>query len=585
MMKTAWGWILAALAIVMLLLAFAEVYAPVERTSFGFVVAPSSIPEARGVVTGLVAGSDGYQQGIRNGDLVDVMAMPLSDRLRLELQHSPPGTTLTIPIIHDGTRRSFSVRAYAAGAISPLTSSWPFLLSVIVTLLIVAVIALRKPSIATASLVLYGMGSVLSGDIASLFSWLPDGWFAVIGVFILTALSMLPAAALMPFVVRFPEIPVTGTGRLRVRVADAIFLLAAITCLIQILNEPVIFSSWTLFDILGPFVLLLLALLFASFAYRDIAGEARRRVSWVIAGVVVSAMAYAAFNILVPLFSGAADSATLAVLAGGSQILSCALPLALAYAVLRHRVLDIGFALNRTLVYGTMTTFAVVVVSLVDWVSGRMLSEQRYTLAIEAIVAIGFGFILNWLHSKTERLIDRVVFRERHICEKRIEYRIGALGFASSTTAIDEALGVEAAHILSLASAAVFTRLGTDEPYTCRASTGWEHASLRALDVDSLIVCTLLSLERPLILDDVAICVDGAPLGDERPMIAIPMVSHHDLLGFVLYGNHREGAFPDPEEIALLAKLCAAAERAYGDVEARQWRDRATILMAAQSTS
>jgi hypothetical protein len=366
---------------------------------------------------------------------------------------------------------------------------------------------------------------------------------------------------------------------LRVRSADAIFWLSAIVCLAQILYEPVIFGSWTPFDILAPFVLLLLALLFAALVYRDIVGEARRRVSWVIAGVVVSALAYAGFNTLPPLFLVEGNTPTLAtVLADVFQLLSCALPIALAYAVLRHRVLDIGFALNRTLVYGTMTALVVVVVSLVDWLTSRMLSEQRLALAIEAGVTIGLGFILNWLHGKIERLIDRVVFRARHIAEKRIEYRIGALAFASSASAVDDALGVEAAHILALASAAVFTRLGSSEPFACKASTGWENASLRTFDDDSLLVRTLLSLERPIVLDDVAIHLEGAPHGNERPMIAIPMVAQHELQGFALYGNHHEGTLPDPEEIALLAKLCAAAENAYGAIEARQWRERATTL-------
>ncbi len=404
-MKTVWGWLLAALAIAMLVLAFAEVYAPIERTSFGFVVAKSSAPGAAAQVTGLAAGGEAYKQGIRNGDLVDVAAMPLDDRLRLELRHSPPGTTLTVPVIHNGARRIVSIRASIGEAIPSVKYSWPFLLNAIITLLIVAVIALRKPSVATAALVFYGTGVVISGDVAALFSWLPGAWYTAIAVFILAAFSTLPAAALLPFIARFPEVPATAKGRLRVRSADAIFGLSAIACLAQILYEPLIFSSWTTFGILGPFVLLILALLFAALVYHDIAGEARRRVSWVIAGVVVSALAYAGFNMLV-LLGGNTTLTTM--LSDVSQLLSCALPIALAYAVLRHRVLDINFALNRTLVYGAMTALIVVVVSLVDWLTSRMLSEQRLALAIEVC-----RHYRAWLHPELAARQDRTAHRSR----------------------------------------------------------------------------------------------------------------------------------------------------------------------------
>lgn len=55
----------------------------------------------------------------------------------------------------------------------------------------------------------------------------------------------------------------------------------------------------------------------------------------------------------------------------------------------------------------------------------------------------------------------------------------------------------------------------------------------------------------------------------------------HELLGFVLYGKHDDGSSPDPDEITLLQRLAHAAGIAYGNVESRRWRERATTLERA----
>lgn len=575
-MKQVLGWVLAAAALAMLVLAFCEIFSPLTHTTFGLRLTADG---DRARVASVLAGSDAQRAGIRSGDEIVLMAMPLGRRLRLETSSSPAGTAITVPVVRGGVIRLFTIHAQTMASRRLYFTAWPMLLNACISLIIMATIALRKPSIATAALVLYGMGSITTFGVAAQFSWLPEPWYTFAAVYIIAAFSTLPAAALLPFVVRFPNAPETPAGILRMRAADAIFGVVAVLSVLQVVYEPFVFLSWLAIDLWSQLALLLLVLFFAGLVYRDATGEARRRIGWVIAGLAVSSIGYAGFNVVDFLFfTSANNGGGLPVLGAVSQLLGVALPIALAYAVLRHRVLDIGFAVNRTIVYGAMTALVVVVVSLVDWLTSHLLNEQRLALAVEAVVTIGFGLALNWIHARTERLIDRIVFRSRHIAEKRIEYRIGALGFATSSQAVDDALGGEAPRILDLASAAVFARLGDEEPFARKASTGWEEAALQSFDNDALLVRTLRSLERPILLEDVAIRVDGAPHGHARPMLAIPIATQHDLRGFVLYGNRRDGALPDPEEVALLAKLCAAAGHAYGAVEAREWRERATAL-------
>jgi len=356
---------------------------------------------------------------------------------------------------------------------------------------------------------------------------------------------------------------------------DAVFFVCAIPLVLQTIFEPMVFGSWTLFDTWGQLIFTLVVLVFTALAYHEASGEDKRRIGWVIAGFALAALSYSSLDILEDLSTMGPPNVPLIA---ASQLLSCALPIALAYAILKHRVLDIGFAFNRTVVYAVMTTLVVGVVSLADWLTSRLIDQQRLALAVEALVTISFGFALNWIHRRTERIIDRVVFRSRHVAEKRIEYRIGALGFASSADAIDDALAGDAAAILDLASAAVFSRISPSAPFRRGASARWPQDATLTIGSDAVLVRTLRSLERPFFLDEAAISPESLLPGPRRPVLAIPITAQHELIGFVLYGNHYDGASPDPEEVSLLARLAAAAGNAYGAVEARQWRERVASL-------
>ncbi len=567
------GYFLAAMMLVMLALTWGSFFAPIEKTTFGigFTGAGSN---AR--VTRVLPHSSADKNSVRAGDIIDLSALSLSDRYRLQIGCSPVGTPLTLRIIQPGQARN--VTLYAQAHTSPYRTDFitAALFNATITLLIIALVVARRPSLATASLVLYGAGAPQSFPFTSEFAWIPNPAFGVVAAVSNLVVALLPIWALLPFIVRFPDDPQTPAARTTARIADSIFLLAVIFFTVEAVYEPLLFVTWGGWDLSLTYAAFALVTVFTAIAYQRTKGEQRRRVSWVMAGFIISALSYTAFSIL-----------DVAGVTGGFKpgpaidvftVLQTALPVALGYAILRHRVLDIGFALNRTMVYGAMTALVVIVVSLVDWLTSRMLSEERLALAVEALVTIGFGVTLNWIHGRTERLIDRVVFRARHLAEKRIEYRIGALAFASTDAFVDEAVGLEAPRIIDLQSASVFRRSGDTEPFIRTAATGWSDRDVSAIGDDSLLVTTLRSLERPIVLDDVAIDDQGFPHGALRPALAIPIVSQHELIGFALFGNRRDGALPDPEEIALLARLCHAAGNSYAMVQARRWREHAAAL-------
>jgi hypothetical protein len=446
-----------------------------------------------------------------------------------------------------------------------------------VTLVVVAVIVWRAPSLATAALVLYGCGAASSSGIIALFSGLPHPLYDVVAGTIVTVFSELPLFALLLFITRFPTLPATPRARLRMRIGDALFVAAALAFTLLTLFEPVAFSSWAwahdALDAAGALAIVILGLL----AYRDTPGEARYRIGWVLVGFVISAVCYVASNFELQAIGDAKDRLA-ATLEFALALGQCALPLALAYAVLRHRVIDLGFALNRTVVFGAISIVVLVFVSLIDWLSSKVLGEVQLATAGEAVVAVVFGFALNSFHDHIENWVESTIFRERHRIESRLEERIEALTFAESEVEVDLTVAVEVKELLKLFSAAVFRCEMGSTSFKRVAAGGWSDADLTAFDADSPLATTMRTTKGPVFLADLKIELPALPNGAAAPVLAVPIAAQRELLGIALYGNVYEGSAPDPKEIELLARLARAAGTAYTLVDAQRWRRRVSEL-------
>lgn len=560
--KPAFGLLVAAVSIVVLALSWAMVLLPLAVFPLFFGDGPQGP-----YVTIIRPGFTSAAGGIVLGDLVDFSTLTYAERLRLNMG-APAGRTITLRVRHAGVW-SDRVITSSLFSLSLGNARWlSFLISLTIGVFVAAIVVVRRPSIATAAFAGYVLGAVPSLRFVALFAWLPDPIYDVVATVLETAIGNFPIFLLLTFVTRFPVEPTTANGRLRMRVADITVLVGAVVCLGFAIFEPVRLQSWrdalNLID-LGVAVL---GGVLAALQYRESSGEDRRRIGWVLVGYSISLASFFGTEYLVSMSGfNASTSQVVTVLCG------LALPLALAYAILRHRVLDVGFALNRTVVYAVVTTVVVVAVSLVDWLAGKLIGEKKLALALEALVTIALGVALNAMHARIERVVERAFFRSRHRAELQLRNGIQALAFAAGETAIECALTDEVAAALHVRSTAYF-RLdeGTDR-FRCIRATGW-HDVDRTIDRDSLLVRTLHVRERPVHLADFGITETAVQTGPATPMFAVPIADRHELRGFVLYGSLLDGTAPDPELVDLLGQLGTAAATALAYVEARAARKR-----------
>src|SRR5579872_4518130 len=190
------GWLLVAFAAILLGLAWGERFSPLNDTTFGVALIPSGRDAA---VLRVVPASSAASAGLRPGDVLKISNLSLSDRYRLMTGGSPPGTIVSVAVSSGGTQRMVSLEASAASGARRYTpiALAVFLFTATLTLLIVATIAVRKPSVASAALVFYGAGSVTTYGVTQLLSFIPNPWFGAAAVFVNAAFATLPVFALL----------------------------------------------------------------------------------------------------------------------------------------------------------------------------------------------------------------------------------------------------------------------------------------------------------------------------------------------------------------------------------------------------
>jgi hypothetical protein len=253
-------------------------------------------------------------------------------------------------------------------------------------------------------------------------------------------------------------------------------------------------------------------------------------------------------------------------------------PLALGVAVFRQRVVDIQFAVSRTLVYGAATTLVLTVLAAVHWLLGRMIEHSGLAFGLEGIAAIGLGLALHRASHGINGLVDRVVFRKHHAAEERLRRVTAALPFATEQRSIAEALVLEPVRNLNLASAALFYRETGEGPFRRVLAQGWDDAHAASLEADSLLVRYLQAEHEPLRLDDSHLLPASVPEWAALPVLAMPIVNQHALIAVVLYGSHTNSTLLDPDEIELLHRLAKAAATSHQQVRiATLQRDNAAL--------
>lgn len=512
---------------------------------------------------------------LHKGERLAVHDLTLAQRLRLNYG-SPAGARIVVPIEGVHGKRLQTIATTRIGEHTPDPVVY---MGTVATLLLMAFVAGRRPSAATAFLLWFVMSQMYPDSIVNALSSLPDPLFVMLAIVALVIIGAPGGVTPLAFVVRFPSVGTDRDSIAAVKIANAVLIATTIAFVlggIVFAGVPAasFYSTWL------PAIGIFLGLAAAVWRYTVADDETRHRLAWVLLGISIANVSTA-----VILF-GTADSGEIAKpwYAQGAEIASLLLPVTLAYAILRHHVLDLRFVVNRTVVFGIIAAFLVVAISLADWFVGHLVADSHTALAIEASIAVALGVLLRWIHATVEQVVDRVVFRSRYLAAERLERQIDALDYAECDATVDDTVALAASRTMNLASAAVFRRDHDEREFTCRCAFGWPQLT-GIVGSDAFVVRAMRSGNALVDIAEESFDIPGSPSGDGKPYMAIPIATRHELRAFVLYGRHADGTTPDPTERALLVRLGHAAAAAYESVSARQYRDIALRFERSPETN
>lgn len=522
-----------------------------------------------GVITSVDSGSDAAKQGVSEGDAVDFSSTTLAQRLvLLDLHYPRAGDTFTFRVLEKGVGRAVTIRAEGRPELSEDLIVVLRRSTYVLFAGIAAFIVLRRPNKMTWAFYLYSLAAIYGNG--EYFGFLPAPvYFSICEIQVV--LLALGNAAFLTFAARFPYDRPEGWAAWADRAAPYAFAVLAATSLGADFSA-VLFGlqaqGLVLASTIGKVAVFSLALGTLFHTYFGRRGEERQRLEIVVWALVI---AYAA-NVLILWINTFSLSFQVAFWWDALGALNLFIPVAVAYAVLRYRVMDVNFIFSRALVYGVLTTGVVSMFALIDWVVGTVLAEQRLAVTVNVIAAVVVGLSLNGIHSRVERIIRSVLFKRRHAAARRLAQLASTLPHVTDSATISAMVVDEPMEALSLASAALF-RSNDQGSYDYVWALGWTSDSARELDGSGPLVRRLKEAEEPTRLRRAEAARDGLPGGDGVPILAVPIVVRRQLEAVALYGAHAGGEDLDPDEIGSLARIGDAAGAAYYHLEADSLRN------------
>ncbi len=91
-------------------------------------------------------------------------------------------------------------------------------------------------------------------------------------------------------------------------------------------------------------------------------------------------------------------------------------PALFSYAIFRHKVFDLGFAINRTLVYGVVSAILLVAFGVLEWAFEHFLPFESHeaSVFVDAGIALAVFLVFHRVRDFVEHHIEKLFFREWH---------------------------------------------------------------------------------------------------------------------------------------------------------------------------
>jgi hypothetical protein len=250
-----------------------------------------------------------------------------------------------------------------------------------------------------------------------------------------------------------------------------------------------------------------------------------------------------------------------------NSVATIVLPLVLTYVALNRRLIDVGFILNRTVVFAIVSTIVIGVFVLVEWAAGAWLVNASHTTSavVGMAVALALGLSMRYIHRYVDRFVDSILFRKRHEDETALRRFAHEAAYINDRAALlERALKMVRDHTTAETSD-ILLRNGSAEYLSVSEPHGAE------IDENDPAIVVLRAWSKPVDLHDVS----GSRLQGD---LAFPMASRGRLVGALVCGPKRDGEAYAPDETEALAVLAHGVAGALDALDPRGEESNAAAL-------
>ena len=550
-MRVAWQAFIAILTIAGIAYTALSFARTDDNGSYGFI--SHHVSDTESVVDSVEPRSAATRAGIRKGDIIWTRG---TIEERVTTSTTEPGDRLHVRI---GSPNAPEVAVVATQSTQTAPPALVFVLIAtrFAFLAMGALIAWRRSddpaarSLAT-FLSCFGLAISTSPDLAQI----GPIWARILVDYAVEALYFIGAIAVLSFACRFPQPPTGGWRKVIARsvMPLAAFGLATSAGRLSLYFFTTFSQRWHLL-LLVPYTLvycLVLALTLASLigSYVAMRGAERIRMRWVLGTFVLG------FSGLIVYFAGLSLGSTSNVFQFSTMTI-VAIPFGLAYVIFRHRIIDIGFVVNRAVVYGGVSLVVVGAFIVFEWVLSHIVeSHSNASTLLQLGGALALGLSVRFIHERVDRYVDDLFFRERHLAEAAIRrFAHEAALITNPDDLVTKTVDIVVRNA-RLSFAAFYVRRGA------------EYAPLAA-SVDDL---------PPVDENDYGVLEmrtwhQGVDLSGSRSQlhaeIAFPMMVRGTLAGFLLCGSKTTHEALAPDERSALALLARDAGIALDSLRVR----------------
>jgi hypothetical protein len=317
-----------------------------------------------------------------------------------------------------------------------------------------------------------------------------------------------------------------------------------------------------------PFVAaLLMAVVCSVLAIAASRGVERQRAVWTIVPLAAIFCYYTVLSIAGSSASSYADVVFWNIVA---NLVILAAPLGLTYAALSRRLIDVGFILNRAVIFAIVSAIVIGAFVLGEWAVSEWFARTGRTAStvISMGVALGLGLSMRYIHQHVDRFVDRVFFRKRHEDEAALRRFAHESSYITDRSILLERAVREVKEHTNAAEATILVQNGSDA-FTSAAETDGARTSASENDPGIL---ALRAWHKPV---DV-VSLEGSVLRGE---FAFPMVSRGVLVGVLVCGAKRNGESYAPDESEALLALAHGVGTALDVLSAQQDRPNEVVLI------